>query len=134
MLVPWMGPYALTRTNTTTLRTKFSQNLCTNLGQPWLYVGMPDAPRERSGLSQAVAAQIRAERSAARLTIEQTAKKARIPYSTFRKLDDGTGLANADQLGALCSRVWGITLAEFFARVERRLATRPDDHPHPPNG
>ena len=59
---------------------------------------MPRAPRERSGLSEAVAAQIRAERSAKRLTIEQTAKQAGIPFSTYYKLDNGSGSADAEQL------------------------------------
>ena len=80
------------------------------------------APRERTGLSEAVAAQIRAERSAARLTVEETAKRSGIPYSTYRKLDDGTGTADAEQLGRLTRRVYGITLREFFARVEGRMA------------
>lgn len=78
-------------------------------------------PRERSGLSEALAAQIRAERSAARLTVQETAERSGIPYSTYRKLDDGSGTPDAVQLSRLC-RVYGITLSEFFARVESRYA------------
>lgn len=92
------------------------------MGQLWFYVGMP-APRERTGLSEAVAAQIRAERSAARLTVEEVAKQSGIPYGTYRKLDDGTGTVDAEQLYRLC-QVYGITLREFFSRVEGRLAAK----------
>lgn len=80
------------------------------------------SPRERTGLTEAVAAQIRAERSAARLTIEETAKRSGIPYGTYRKLDDGSGTVDAEQLARLCRHVYGISLAEFFIRVEQRLA------------
>jgi transcriptional regulator with XRE-family HTH domain len=80
------------------------------------------APRERAELSEAIAAQIRAERSAARLTVEETAKRSGIPYATYRKLDDGRGTVDAEQLNRLCRDVYGITLREFFERVESRLA------------
>ena len=92
---------------------------------------MPAAPRERSGLTRAVAAQIRAEQSAARLTNDQTAKMARITPGTYRKLRDATGSADAEQLYRLCSRVYGISLREFFSRVEARLAVQGDDEPRP---
>ena len=85
---------------------------------------MPKASRERSALHEAVAAQIRGERSALRLTMEQTAKQAGIPFSTYRKLDDGSGTADAEQLYRLCTRVYGFTLREFFSRVEARLAVQ----------
>ena len=92
---------------------------------------MPRAPRERSGLHEAVAEVIRAERSAKRLTQEQTAKQAGIPFSTYRKLDDGSGTADAEQLYRLCTRVYGLTLREFFSRVEDRLAVQGEDEPRP---
>lgn len=92
------------------------------------------AARERSELSEAIAAQIRAERSAARLTVEQTAKQAGIPYATYRKLEDGRGTVDAEQLSRLCRKVYGITLREYFSRVEQRLAAREDYGTSPPNG
>lgn len=88
----------------------------------------------RSGLSKAIAAQIRAERAAAKLTVEQTAELAGLRYSTFRKLDNGTGVANSEQLYALCNRVYKISLREFFERTEQRLAAQPDYDASPPNG
>lgn len=96
--------------------------LCINLGQSWFYIGMP-APRERTGLSEALVAQIRAERSAARLTLREVSQQSGIPFSTYRKLDDGTGTPDAEQLYRLC-QVYGITLREFFSRVEGRLAAK----------
>lgn len=96
-------------------------------------MGMPSA-RERTQLSDAIAAQIRAERSAARMTIEKTAEKSGIPYGTYRKLDDGSRTVDAEQLYRLCRRVFGITLREFFLRVEQRLATQGDYDASPPNG
>lgn len=85
--------------------------------------------REHGVLSEAIAAQIRAERSAARLTLQEVAQKSGVPYSTYRKLDDGSGSADAEQLHRLCSRVYGISLRTFFERVEQRLAQSAD---HPP--
>lgn len=90
--------------------------------------------REHSALSDAIAAQIRAERSAARLTLQEVAKRSGVPYSTYRKLDDGSGEADANQLYRLCQRVYGITLREFFQRVELRLDTQADDTSTRPNG
>lgn len=94
---------------------------------------MPQSPRERTGLSDAVAAQVRAEGSAAKLTLKQTAEKSGIPYSTYRKLYDGTGSPDAEQLNRLCRRVYGISLRTFFERVEQRLA-QAEDGATSPNG
>lgn len=95
---------------------------CISGGHLWSHLGMP-APRERTGVSDAVAAQIRAERAAVQLTLEQVAKGSGIPFSTYRKLDDGRGVPDSSQLARLC-QVWGIPLSEFFRRVEARLATQ----------
>lgn len=97
-------------------------------------MGMPSA-RERTELSDAIAAQIRAERSAARMTIEKTAEKSGIPYGTYRKLDAGTRTVDAEQLNRLCRNVFGISLRDFFVRVEQRMAAaQADDDDTRPNG
>lgn len=98
-----------------------------------MVMGMP-APRERTGLSIAIAGQIRAEQARVQTTIEQTAKKSGIPYGTYRKIYDGSRTADAEQLWRLCRDVFGITLREFFLRVEQTMATQADDGAAPPNG
>lgn len=83
-------------------------------------------PSERTGVSEAVSAQIRAERAAARLTVEEASERSGIAYSTYRKLDDGRGVANSEQLTRLCRRAFDIPLSEFFRRVEARIANPGD--------
>lgn len=77
-------------------------------------------PRARSLWSDAVAAQVRAERAAANLTQTQLFKGAGLSRSTYIRIEKGTHVADVTELSKLCG-VLGIPLSQFFARVEQRF-------------
>lgn len=79
-----------------------------------------DNARERSDWSEAVAAQVRAERAAAGLTQAQVYEPAGLPRSTYIRVEKGTRVADTTQLARICN-VLGLRMSEFFARVEGRL-------------
>jgi len=85
----------------------------------WYLSVMTDNTRERSPWSSAVAAQIRAERAAARMTRKQMVEASGIPLSTYRRLETGERVADATQLARLCG-AFGLPISEFFRRVEQR--------------
>jgi transcriptional regulator with XRE-family HTH domain len=76
--------------------------------------------RNRSGLTRAVAAQIRAERAASGLTQQKVVDKSGIPKSTYIRLESGERVADVQQLAAFCAAL-DIPLAVFMQRAEDRL-------------
>lgn len=82
-------------------------------------MGMGDNARERSPWSDAVAAQIRAERAAAEQTQEQVYTAAGIARSTYIRLEKGTRVAGVTQLARICGAL-GMPLLTFMERVEAR--------------
>jgi len=76
-----------------------------------------DTKRERSPWSDAVAAQIRAERAARGLTQADMVERSGVPRSTYIRLERGQRVADSTQLARLCA-VWELRVSEFFARVE----------------
>lgn len=95
---------------------------------------MNDTKRERSPWSDAVAAQIRAERAAGGYSQAEMIARSGIPRSTYIRLEHGDKpspagrIADATQIARLC-QAWGILPSEFFRRVEERLAANPPDPP-----
>ena len=75
--------------------------------------------RERTPWSDAVSAQIRAERAAKQWTRLEMATASGIPVSTYRRLETAERVADASQLARLCGAL-GMPLSEFFRRVEQR--------------
>lgn len=79
-----------------------------------------DTSRERSPWSDAVAAQIRAERAAKGWTQDQMIERSGIPRSTYIRLEKGIRVADATQMARVCGAL-GLRLSEFWVRVEQRL-------------
>src|SRR5689334_2179773 len=77
--------------------------------------------RKVSELSVAVAAQLRAERAAANITIDKLAAKAGISRGTLMKVLNGEVTADVVQVERI-SRALGIPMIEMFVRAEARLA------------
>lgn len=79
-----------------------------------------DNRRERSDFSDAVAAQVRAERAARQMTQAGLVEASGIPRSTLVRIESGTRVADTTQLHRLTEAL-GLSLSEFFRRVEDRL-------------
>lgn len=76
--------------------------------------------REQSDWSRTAAAQIRAERAASGLTQIEVYTKADIARSTYLRIETGKHVADTTELGKI-TRTLGLSLAEFFRRVENRM-------------
>lgn len=76
--------------------------------------------RERSPISDAVAATIRAERAAAELTQSDMQDRAGIPKQTYIRIEKGQRVVDVTQLAHICAAL-GLTLEQFMARVGERL-------------
>jgi len=76
--------------------------------------------RKRSGWSQTVAAQIRAERAASGLTQIEVYTRAGIPRSTYLRIERGTHVADTTELAKIAD-VLDVCMSEFFRRVENRM-------------
>lgn len=95
-------------------------------------VCMDDETRVRDAL----AAELRAERHAARMTLEQVAKASGLGESTIWRFEHGTRDPDVGQLGRV-ARVWGVSPAVLLARAEQRAArqaTGDDDADADPAG
>lgn len=75
--------------------------------------------RERSPISDAVAAQIRAERAAAGKTQAQVYEPAGIPKQTYIRIEKGVRVADITQILQVCTSL-GIPLGVFMTRAEAR--------------
>ena len=80
--------------------------------------------RKATPLSEAIAAQIRAERAAARLTKDDMIKRTRIGRGTYYDLEAGTKPIDVSQLAAVCE-VLGISLTDFMLRADARMKADP---------
>ena len=79
--------------------------------------------REQSGESRTVAAQIRAERAASDLTQLEVYTRAGIRRSTYLRIEAGSHVADTTEVARI-TRALGITMSEFFRRVENRKRSR----------
>ncbi|NUP33633.1 MAG: helix-turn-helix transcriptional regulator [Streptomycetaceae bacterium] len=78
--------------------------------------------RKESELSLAVAAELRAERGRARVTIDELAAKTRgVSRGTLMKVLNGQVTADVTQLDAIC-RALGVRVIDIFLRAEEALA------------
>jgi len=81
---------------------------------------MATGAREPSDFSFTVAAQIRAERAAAKLTGAEMIEASGIKRSTYLRIESGSHVADTTQIARICG-VFGISLSDFFHRVEARM-------------
>lgn len=80
--------------------------------------------RKESELSLAIAAQLRAERAVAGLTIDELASRTvGVGRGTLLKVLNGQVTADVSQLDAIC-RALGIKVIDVFLRAEERLAAQ----------
>ena len=77
--------------------------------------------RKHSPLSLALAAQLRAEMGAARVSTRALAKDSGVPERTLARLVSGERSIDVAQLDML-SRALGITMAAMLAKAEERVA------------
>lgn len=75
---------------------------------------------ERSPLSDAIAAQIRAEIAASDMTQGEVADAAGMARATVNRLAQGIRPPDVNQLDRVC-RALGISMADFIARAESRM-------------
>lgn len=80
--------------------------------------------RKPTQTSQAIAAQIRAERSARNITKDEMIRQTGIGRSTYFDLERGDKPIDVSQLAAVCE-VLGISLGEFMHRAEVRRDEQP---------
>jgi transcriptional regulator with XRE-family HTH domain len=78
--------------------------------------------RKVTPLSLALAAQLKAERAYAGITVEELQKRSRIAKNTLAAILNGTKPADVSQLSSLCDAL-GVGMAELFARTEERMRT-----------
>lgn len=78
------------------------------------------SPRERSPLSAAIAATVRAERAAKDWTQQELARHSGVSYGSVRRIEEGTRAADVAQADRL-ARAFGMTLTELLHLAEQRL-------------
>lgn len=77
--------------------------------------------RKQSELSLAVAAQLRAERAAANMTIADLVRASGVSKNALLNVLNGQRTADVSQLDAIC-RALGVRLLDLFTRAEERIA------------
>jgi len=82
---------------------------------------MASNTRERSSWSDAVAAQVRAERAHAGWTQVEMVERTGLSRSTFMRLESGEHVADVSELARVCGAI-GVPASEFFRRIEGRMA------------
>lgn len=85
---------------------------------------MVSTSRERSPLSEAIAATVRAERAVKGWTQQELARNSGVSYGSVRRIEDGSRPADVGQADRL-ARSFGMTLTELLRLAEQRL--RRDD-------
>ena len=80
--------------------------------------------RQPTPLSEAIAATIRAERSAANLTKDDVLKRAGISRQTYYKLESGERVLDVSQFEAIC-RAIGISMETVLRRASERVGDAP---------
>lgn len=81
---------------------------------------MADNMRERGALAAMTAAQIRAERSAARMSQQEMVERSGISRSQYIRLEQGTRTADIMQIGRICTAL-NLDMETFVHRVMQRL-------------
>lgn len=87
--------------------------------------------RKETELSLAVAAQLRAERAVANMTIEELVKRSGVSKNSLLAVLNGKRTADVSQVDAI-ARALGVSLIEIFMRAEERVAAEqahPTDEP-----
>lgn len=77
-------------------------------------------PDDMSDYARAFAAEIRAERTAKRMTQADLAKRTGLGLSTIGRIEKEEREAGTTQLWKICTAL-GITVAELAVRAERRI-------------
>lgn len=85
--------------------------------------------RKQSELSDAIAAQLRAERAIADMTVDELAKRSGVSRSSLMQILKGHRVADVTQVEALC-RALDVPLIALFQRAEARLRETPADKAH----
>lgn len=76
--------------------------------------------RERTPWSEAIAAQIRAERAAADLTQAELARRAGMPRISYLRVENGSRVADISQVKRIADGL-GMSVIELVMRAEQRL-------------
>ena len=79
--------------------------------------------RERSRFSEAIAAEIRAERARVERTQQDVFEEAGIPRATYIRIENAKRVPDTTQLARICQAL-GIPMSELIVRAERGLAER----------
>lgn len=93
---------------------------CIGFGAGGILCGMAQSSRERSPLSAAIAATVRAERAAQGWTQQELARQSGVSYGSVRRIEDGSRAADIAQADRL-ARAFGVTLTELLHMAEQRL-------------
>lgn len=80
-------------------------------------------PDDMSDYARAFAAEIRAERTAKRMTQAELAKRAGLGLSTIGRIEKEEREATTTQLWKICTAL-GITVTELAVRAERRIQSQ----------
>lgn len=83
-------------------------------------VSVVSEKKVRSPWTQAVAAQIRAERAARGLTQQAVMDLAGFAKSTYLRMESGERVVDSDQVAQLCA-AYNMRVSTFFARAEERM-------------
>jgi transcriptional regulator with XRE-family HTH domain len=86
--------------------------------------------RKHSALSLAMAAQIRAEMGAARMTVRTLAQKSGIPERTLSRLVSGERTIDVAQLDMICKALT-LPMIDLFMRAEERLRREAEGEERP---
>jgi transcriptional regulator with XRE-family HTH domain len=86
----------------------------------WDYCAMATNTRKPNAVSQAIAAQLRAERAAAGLTREQVYEAAGVSRSTYARIEKGSIVIDTAQLAAIAA-VLGVPASDIWRRAEDRM-------------
>lgn len=86
-----------------------------------LLMDMGNNAQARNLTSEAFAATLRAERAALGLSQKDLYTAAKIPSSTYFRLESGERTMNTAQLGDICKAL-GMSITEFALRAEARRA------------
>ena len=81
---------------------------------------MGENKRELGAMSQAVAAQLRAERAAAGMTQAEVYTKAGMKRSTYLRIEAGTRVADVMDLAKL-TQAFGVKIPTLMERAESRI-------------
>lgn len=88
----------------------------------WFSRGMTNTPADpRPSLNEAVAAVLRSERSAQKLTLDELATATAIPRVSLQRYLAGTRAMDVDQLASI-AKALRLDVAEVLADAQRRLA------------